>query len=36
VSGKPIENVAALPADIEELLAVLARDTAAAAADKKR
>jgi 23S rRNA pseudouridine1911/1915/1917 synthase len=34
VSGKPIENEAALPSDIQELLAVLARDAAAPA--KKR
>jgi 23S rRNA pseudouridine1911/1915/1917 synthase len=36
VSGKPVENEATLPVDIQELLAVLARDTAAAAAAKKR
>jgi 23S rRNA pseudouridine1911/1915/1917 synthase len=36
VSGKPIENEAALPADMQELLGVLAADTAAAAAAKRR
>ncbi|GFE79082.1 ribosomal large subunit pseudouridine synthase D [Steroidobacter agaridevorans] len=36
VSGKPIVNEAALPTDMQDLLGVLARDTAAAAAAKKR
>ena len=36
VSGKPIVNEAPLPDDMQALLGVLARDTAAAAAAKKR
>jgi len=36
VSGKPIVNEAALPGDMQDLLGVLASDTAAAAAAKKR
>jgi 23S rRNA pseudouridine1911/1915/1917 synthase len=36
VSGKPVENEAALPDDMQDLLGVLATDTAAAAAAKKR
>nr|WP_298722068.1 23S rRNA pseudouridine(1911/1915/1917) synthase RluD [uncultured Steroidobacter sp.] len=35
VSGKPIVNEAALPGDMQELLGVLARDTAAAATKKR-
>ncbi|WP_129781565.1 23S rRNA pseudouridine(1911/1915/1917) synthase RluD [Peristeroidobacter soli] len=36
VTGKPIENEAALPTDMQDLLGVLATDTAAAAAVKRR
>jgi len=36
ISGKPIENEEALPVDMQDLLGVLAADTAAAAAARKR